>query len=81
MKLMINILTIWHFQLIILFLTGIIHQEKIYIADSSAAEMYDPATGVWKSWPAPSLNMSLESCMVAWKDTFLLMGNNKLQVV
>ena len=50
---------------------------KIYIAGNdfgTAEEVFDPATNVWSSWPKPSTYHGIYSCLLAWKDSLVLLG-------
>ncbi len=59
--------------------SGLFFQNKIYIADGQP-EVFNIATGVWGTWPAPIYNMTTSQCMVQWKDSFIMFGSNKYQV-
>ncbi len=55
---------------------GEIYNGKIYIADDKSPEVLDPVSNSWSRWPAP-LNKTGESpCLVAWKDSFILLGGS-----
>jgi hypothetical protein len=55
---------------------GEIFNEKIFINDGEHPEVFDPATNTWSSWAAPFIKTRLGSCLVAWKDTFTLIGGS-----
>jgi N-acetylneuraminic acid mutarotase len=48
--------------------------EKIYITDGSNPEVFDPASNSWSSWPKPIRKTGNGPCLVAWMDTFILLG-------
>jgi hypothetical protein len=50
--------------------------NKIYIKDDSNPEVFDPISNTWSSWPAPLNKTGDGSCLVAWKDTFILIGGS-----
>jgi hypothetical protein len=53
---------------------GEIFNDKIYIKDDSNPEVFDPVANSWSSWPAPLNKTGDGACLVAWKDTFYLIG-------
>jgi hypothetical protein len=55
---------------------GEIYNDKIYIKDVSNPEVFDPVSYSWSSWPAPLNGTGEGSCLVAWKDTFILLGGS-----
>jgi hypothetical protein len=52
---------------------GQIFNDKIYISDDENPEVLDPVTNFWSSWLAPLNKTEEGSCLVAWKDTFILL--------
>jgi hypothetical protein len=61
-------------------IVGLFYKNKIYIADGQP-EVFDIATGVWGTWPAPIYNMTFDQCMVQWKDSFIMLGYYRYQVL
>ncbi len=55
------------------------YQNKLYIADQSAAEWFDPAANNWTSWPPYKTTVRFGSCMVLWRNFFLLIDYFNLQ--
>ncbi len=55
---------------------GQIFNGKIYIADDKNPEVLDPVSKSWSSWPAPLNKTGEGPCLVAWKDTFILLGGS-----
>ena len=55
---------------------GEVFEKKIYIADDSNPEVFDPATKIWSSWPAPSNPSGWCPCLLAWQDLFILIGGD-----
>jgi hypothetical protein len=55
---------------------GEIFNDKIYIKDDSNPEVFDPVSNSWSSWPAPLNKTGEGPCLVAWKDTFILLGGS-----
>ena len=55
---------------------GEIFDNKIFIADDENPEVFDPVTKTWSSWLAPSKKSGDGPCLVAWKDTFILLGGS-----
>ncbi len=55
------------------------YQNKLYIADQSAAEWFDPAANSWTSWPPYKTTVRFGSCMVLWRNFFLLIDYFNLQ--
>jgi hypothetical protein len=53
---------------------GEIYNDKIYIKDDSNPEVFDPISNSWSSWLAPLKKTGDGACLVAQKDTFLLLG-------
>ena len=53
---------------------GEIYEEKIFINDVSNPEVFDPATKNWSSWPAPPNPSEVCPCLLAWHDSFILIG-------
>ncbi len=53
---------------------GEIFAEKIFITDDSNPEVFDPASNSWSSWPKPISKAGDGPCLVAWMDTFILLG-------
>jgi len=53
---------------------GEIFNGKLYIVDDSNPEVFDPVSYSWSSWPTPLNKTELGPCLVAWKDTFILLG-------
>ncbi len=53
---------------------GEVYNDKIFINDDDHPEVFDPATNTWSSWASPLIKNGLGSCLVAWKDTFILLG-------
>lgn len=53
---------------------GEIYDGKIFIADDSNPEVFDPASKTWYTWTAPLYKTGGGPCLVAWKDIFILFG-------
>ncbi len=51
-----------------------IYSNTLYFMDDFNPEVFEPATNTWSTWPAPSIKTGDGPCMVAWKDSFLLIG-------
>ena len=56
------------------FQTSTTYNNKLYITDDFNPEVFDPATNVWSSWPAPPNRSADGPCLVAWKDSFFMIG-------
>ena len=54
------------------------HQNRVYIVDKEAKYL-DFDTKTWQPWPAPIYYMEWEACIVQWRDSFLMLGNNRYQ--
>ena len=54
------------------------HQNRVYIVDKEAKYL-DFDTKTWQPWPAPIYYMEWEACIVLWRDSFLMLGNNRYQ--
>ena len=53
------------------------YDNKLYIADDTNPEVYDPVASTWSSWPVTPKQLGEGPCMVAWHDDFLLIGGRK----
>jgi hypothetical protein len=58
---------------------GIVYQDLLYIADSSNAEYFDPATNIWTAWPNYLTPIQTDACLVLWQDNFLLIDPSNMQ--
>ncbi len=58
---------------------GEIYNEKIYISDDSNPEVFYPGSDTWSTWPTPKNTAGTGACLVAWKDTFFLIGGSSNQ--
>ncbi len=50
--------------------------EKIYVTDDSNPEVFDPISNSWSSWLAPLNKTGEGPCLVAWMDSFILLGGS-----
>jgi hypothetical protein len=48
--------------------------DKIFIYDDNAPKVFDLATSVWSTWPAPPKPHGGGNCMVAWRDMLFVLG-------
>jgi hypothetical protein len=48
--------------------------DKIFIYDDNAPKVFDLATSVWSTWPAPPKAHGGANCMVAWRDMLFVLG-------
>ena len=55
---------------------GAVYEDKIFIFDNSAPEVFDPIKVEWSSWPKPSSSHGIYSCLLTWRDSLVLMGGN-----
>ncbi len=56
---------------------GEIFNGKWFLADCCEPEVLDPVSNTWSSWPAfvsYGSGTGVCSCLVAWQDTFILLG-------
>ncbi len=58
---------------------GIVHDDLLYIADSSNAEYFDPATNIWTPWPNYLTPILTDACLILWQDSFLLIDPLNIQ--
>jgi hypothetical protein len=58
---------------------GVVHQNKLWIADSSGAECFDPVASSWTSWPAYPTVVKYGSCLTIWQNTLMLIDFFNLQ--
>ena len=49
-----------------------VYDNKVYIPDPTNPEFYDPKNNTWNTWPAPGYALFGEACLVAFRDSFLL---------
>jgi hypothetical protein len=53
------------------------YNNKLYIADDTYPEVFDPVETTWSSWPTTPKELGEGPCMVAWHEDFLLIGGRK----
>jgi hypothetical protein len=56
---------------------GEIFNEKLFLADCCSPEVLDPVSNTWSSWPSFisfGSGTGLNSCLIAWQETFILLG-------
>jgi hypothetical protein len=56
-----------------------VYNNQLYIADSSNAEYFDPATNVWTPWPSYPTPVQSDACITLWQNSFLLIDPFNLQ--
>ncbi len=54
-----------------------VYQKKIYFADSSNPEVFDPVNNLWSQWPSFSTDYGYPQCLLTWHDTFILLGGER----
>ena len=53
------------------------YKDKIYAMHTPGyGEVYDDFNNAWDSWVSPLVNQGDWSCMVTWRDTFILIGGS-----
>jgi hypothetical protein len=58
----------------LIFFIGVVYDRNIYIVDDSNPEVFNPSTSDWLTWPAPPNKSGNGPCLLAWKDSILLLG-------
>jgi hypothetical protein len=58
---------------------GGIFNGKIYIKDDTNPEVFDTVSRTWSNWKAPLNKTGTGSCLIVWKDTFILLGGMSYQ--
>ena len=53
--------------------------NKLYIADNYHPEVYDLTNNTWRLWPLPYAYINFGSCLVLFKDSFLLFDYSHVQ--
>ena len=52
-----------------------VYNEKLYYLNvNNQSEIYDPITNIWHHWAPPPVSHGDHSCMVTWRDTFIVLG-------
>ena len=55
---------------------GVVHGGKLYIIDSSQAQVLDLTSNTWSTWAMPPNKFGQAHWMVGWKDSIILLGGN-----
>jgi len=59
---------------------GKIYDGKFYfLNDFDQNEVYDFQSKTWNSWPAAPHNVGYYSCLVNWKNNFIIFGGTSYQ--
>ena len=53
---------------------GILSDNKLYVVDGTQPEVYDLRNNSWSVWPASTKLIGRTPCLIAWKDTILVIG-------
>ena len=57
---------------------GEAYQNRLYFASGNGYEknfdILDPTNKTWSTWPEPPIQTGIGACLLAWRDTFLLIG-------
>ena len=61
------------------FVSGIVYQDLLFIADNSFAEYFDPSTNIWTPWPNYLTPIQTDACLILWQNSFLLIDSLNLQ--
>jgi len=56
--------------------SGAVYKNKIYLQDPVHPEVFDPVTKKWNVWPKPPVNVGDFPCLLAWRDSFFLIGGS-----
>ena len=51
-----------------------VYQNKLYIAENSNPEIFDPESGSWSKWEQPLNQTGTHACSAIWRDTLLVFG-------
>jgi len=55
----------------------LMYKDKLYAMHTPGyGEVYDDFNNAWDSWASPLVNQGDWSCMVAWRDSFILIGGS-----
>ena len=52
-----------------------VYKDQLYYLNiNNQSEIYDPTTNVWRHWTPPPVSHGDHTCMVTWRDSFIVLG-------